>query len=65
MGRVHLQRHSILSLARRFEQLDGIAGRVVEEDLLAAEPGDDVVAKSCSSFAERLDLVPSRSSISS
>jgi hypothetical protein len=38
-------------------KLDGIAGRVVEEDLLAAEPGHDVVAKARPSFAQRRDLV--------
>ncbi len=38
------------------EQLNGIAGRVVEQDLRAAGSGDDVVAEVHAGLAEAFDL---------
>jgi DNA-binding NarL/FixJ family response regulator len=35
----------------RLEQLDGVAGGVVQQDLLATEPGHDVVAEVCACLA--------------
>jgi hypothetical protein len=51
-----VHRHAT-SFARRLEELDGVAGRIVEEDLLAAEAGYDVVAESRTRLAERLNRV--------
>jgi hypothetical protein len=45
-----------LSLARRLEQFEGIAGRVLEQDLFAAEPSYDVIAERYSSRAERCNF---------
>ena len=39
----------------RLEQLDGVAGRVVDQDLLAADAGHDVVAEVRARAAERVD----------
>jgi pimeloyl-ACP methyl ester carboxylesterase len=41
---------------RRLEQLDRVAGRVIEQDLLAARSGDDVVAEGEPGGAQPLDL---------
>src|SRR2546426_11169138 len=44
------------SLTRRFKQFDGVAGRVVEQDLLSAHAGNNVVAGVGSRLAQRLDF---------
>src|SRR5262245_54027064 len=44
------------SPARGFKEFDGIAGRIVDEDLLAAHPGDDLVSEVDSRLAQRLDF---------
>jgi hypothetical protein len=44
------------SPARRLEQFDRIACRVVEQDLPSAHTGDDVVAEVGSRLAQRLDF---------
>jgi hypothetical protein len=44
------------SLVGGLEELDRVPGRVVDEDLLPAGPGDDVVAEPEACGAEALDL---------
>src|SRR5439155_4317796 len=44
------------SLPWRFEQLDRVARRIVEKDLLSAETRDDIVAKAGSRLTQSLDL---------
>src|SRR5882724_9132897 len=44
------------SLTRGFKQFDGIACRVVEQDLLSAHASDNVVAEVGSRLAQRLDF---------
>src|SRR3989442_10658179 len=44
------------SLTRRFKKVDGIAGRGVEQDLLSAHAGNNVVAEVGSRLAQRLDF---------
>jgi hypothetical protein len=39
----------------RFEQLDGVAGGVVHQDLLAPDAGDNVIAKVNTRLTEALD----------
>ena len=39
----------------RFGQLDQVAGRILEEDLLDLDAGDDVVARAGPSVAQLLD----------
>src|SRR5213594_671971 len=45
-----------ISPARGFKQLDGVACRVVEQDLLAAHAGDNLVSEMGSRLAQRLDF---------
>jgi hypothetical protein len=44
--------------ARRLKQLDRVASGVLEQDLLAARPADDVVAERQSGGTQPLDLGP-------
>ena len=55
---MEVRRHSRGARSSRawgFEKFDGVAGGVVEQDLLAAEPTHDVVAEVCPRVAKGLD----------